>query len=97
MGENGKQPMQADGGGSGKGGDPTGAGADPTGQKAAKSDSESQGGAYPNPHTGKGEPGAGEAPGDFLGHGGQSGMAYHGPGQLGEEAVGRGDEEKGRV
>jgi hypothetical protein len=39
---------------------------------------ESDGGAYPNPHTGK-EPGAG-AGGGFLGHGGQTEQAYHGSG-----------------
>jgi hypothetical protein len=39
---------------------------------------ESGGGAYPNPHSGK-------APdrGGYMGHGGQSDMAYHGTGQLG--------------
>ena len=44
---------------------------------------DSGGGAYPNPHTGKkgGDTG-------FMGHGGQSDMAYHGEGQLGEEATG---------
>ena len=45
---------------------------------------ESGGGAYPNPHSGK------EGGGDtgFMGHGGQSEMAYHGEGQLGEEETG---------
>lgn len=43
---------------------------------------ESQGGAYPNPHTGKDG-------GTF--DGGQSGKAYHGTGQLGEEKVGEND------
>ena len=43
---------------------------------------DSQGGAYPNPHTGKKPKGGG-----FMGHGGQSEMAYHGSGQLGEEVV----------
>jgi hypothetical protein len=44
---------------------------------------ESGGGAYPNPHRGKegGDTG-------FMGHGGQSEMAYHGEGQLGEEETG---------
>jgi hypothetical protein len=36
---------------------------------------ESQGGAYPNPHSGK-EPKGGDT---FLGHGGQTEIAYHGP------------------
>jgi hypothetical protein len=45
---------------------------------------DSGGGPYPNPHTGK--DGADE-PG-FAGHGGQTDMAYHGTGQLGEEKVG---------
>lgn len=43
---------------------------------------ESAGGAYPNPHAGaKGKDG-------FMGHGGQSEMAYHGTGRLGERKVG---------
>jgi hypothetical protein len=37
---------------------------------------ESQGGAYPNPHTGKDPEGGFDT---FLGHGGQSGIAYPGP------------------
>ena len=41
------------------------------------------GGAYPNPHSGK-EGGNG----GYMGHGGQTEMAYHGPGQLGEDKVG---------
>lgn len=43
---------------------------------------ESGGGAYPNPHTGK--EGSGEN--GFLGHGGQTEMAYHGTGQPGPDA-----------
>ena len=44
---------------------------------------ESQGGAYPNPHKGK------EAKKDgFMASGGQSEMAYHGTGQLGERKTG---------
>jgi len=39
---------------------------------------ESNGGAYPNPHTGKGS--KDNVGGGFLGHGGQSGMDYSGPG-----------------
>lgn len=45
---------------------------------------DSGGGAYPNPHTGKN---GGEKDG-FLGRGGQTGMAYHGEGSLGDEEVG---------
>ena len=44
---------------------------------------DSGGGAYPNPHTGKG----GSDSEGFMGHGGQTEMPYHGKGQLGEEAV----------
>jgi hypothetical protein len=46
---------------------------------------ESGGGAYPNPHSGK--DGSDDAPGKLMGHGGQTGMAYHGHGQLGEDDV----------
>ena len=43
---------------------------------------DSAGGAYPNPHSGK------EGSNDgFMGHGGQTGMGYHGKGQLGDETV----------
>ena len=44
---------------------------------------DSGGGAYPNPHTGKEGTNGG-----FMGHGGQTEMAYHGTGQLGEQEVG---------
>ena len=44
---------------------------------------DSGGGAYPNPHSGKKATNGG-----FLGHGGQTEMPYHGPGQLGEEEAG---------
>ena len=47
-------------------------------QPAGKSDSESNGGAYPNPHTGKSR--RDNVGGGFLGHGGQSGMDYSGTG-----------------
>ena len=43
---------------------------------------ESQGGAYPNPHTGHGED-----KGGFLGHGGQSDIDYSGTG-AGDDDVG---------
>jgi hypothetical protein len=49
---------------------------------------ESDGGAYPNPHTGK-EP----AGGGFMGHGGQTEIAYSGTGQGGHDD----DEEVGNV
>lgn len=45
---------------------------------------QSGGGAYPNPHTGK----EGGTKDGFLGHGGQSEMAYHGSGRLGERTTG---------
>lgn len=70
-----KQPMQADGAGAKpKGSDDHG---QAPGEK--RGDGESQGGAYPNPHTGK-------ESGKF--DGGQSGRAYHGTGQLGDEKTG---------
>jgi hypothetical protein len=70
-----KQPMQADGAGT-KPHVP-----DENGEVASRrhSSGESQGGAYPNPHTGK-------KGGHF--DGGQTERAYHGTGQLGEQKVG---------
>jgi hypothetical protein len=44
---------------------------------------DSGGGAYPNPHTGK----EGKR-GGFMDHGGQTDMAYHGTGQLGDRKTG---------
>ncbi|HEU0043357.1 hypothetical protein [Sphingomonas sp.] len=41
---------------------------------------ESAGGAYPNPHTGKKPEGGG-----FMGHGGQTEIAYSGTGQGGQD------------
>jgi len=38
-----------------------------------------EGGAYPNPHTGKTERGEGGKLSGFMGHGGQSEIAYSGP------------------
>ncbi|MFN3945980.1 MAG: hypothetical protein ACK4K7_13735 [Allosphingosinicella sp.] len=46
---------------------------------------QSGGGAYPNPHAGKEDSATG---GGFMGHGGQTGMEYHGTGQLGEKKTG---------
>ncbi len=43
---------------------------------------DSGGGAYPNPHTGK----EGKR-GGFMDRGGQTDMAYHGHGRLGDEEV----------
>jgi len=43
---------------------------------------ESAGGAYPNPHTGKEPSGGG-----FMGHGGQTDIAYHGSGQGGDDGA----------
>jgi hypothetical protein len=65
-----KQPMQASGGGAK--GAPDGVSDVET---HGRSDGESQGGAYPNPHpTGKRR----SSPGDFMGHGGQSHINYEG-------------------
>jgi hypothetical protein len=62
-------PMQADGGGSARTDGP---------QIASRQGGagESGGGAYPNPHTAK--PDTKDGPGAFLGHGGQSEIAYTG-------------------
>jgi hypothetical protein len=70
-----KQPMQADGNEADGGADVRGTDGSPMPNKG----DESQGGAYPNPHTGK-------KPGGF--DGGQSERAYHGGGQLGDEKTG---------
>ena len=45
-----------------------------------KGGGESEGGAYPNPHSGKKPEGGG-----FMGHGGQTEMDYHGGGQGGDD------------
>ena len=58
---------------------------------------ESGGGAYPNPHTGKegsdAKEGSSEGPDTFMGHGGQSDMAYSGKDQL----AGKGGESTGNA
>jgi hypothetical protein len=76
--EKGKTPLQASGAGRPKVRN-DGVSTDDT---HGRQESESQGGAYPNPHRGKEE--AGKS-GDF--HGGQTEAAYHGTGQLGEKDV----------
>ena len=53
-------------------------------QSGVEGGGQSGGGAYPNPHSGKEEGGMS----GFGGHGGQSGMEYHGTGQLGRDKVG---------
>lgn len=70
-----KEPMQADG----EGTTPKESATNGKQDGRAGSSGESQGGAYPNPHTGK-------KGGDF--DGGQSERAYHGTGQLGDEKTG---------
>lgn len=45
---------------------------------------DSGGGAYPNPHSGKDDPGRE----GYMGHGGQTEMPYHGAGRLGEQDTG---------
>ncbi len=52
---------------------------------------ESGGAPYPNPHHGK----EGGSFGTFMGHGGQSDIAYHGSGHLGEKDVDDGDNRNG--
>jgi hypothetical protein len=76
--QNGKTPLQANGDGKTDARN-DGVGTDTT---HGRTQSESQGGAYPNPHTGKEDAGKSEG---F--HGGQSKTAYHGTGQLGEQDV----------
>jgi hypothetical protein len=76
-----KTPLQAAGGGP-NAGKPDGVASPTTHGRAGKS--ESAGGAYPNPHSGKK---SGNDPGSFMGHGGQTEIAYHGTGQLGETDI----------
>ena len=75
-----KKPMPADGSGTGV------SMPDENGELASRRDThmpgglpntgESGGGAYPNPHTGKGE--SADGPDKFGGHGGQTDISYEG-------------------
>jgi hypothetical protein len=78
----GKVPMQADGDGTRM------AMPDENGELASRRSSmgESDGGPYPNPHTGKN--GSKRGPDRFNGHGGQTEQAYYGGQQLGDKVVG---------
>jgi hypothetical protein len=67
-----KKPMQADGRGTKK---PVSSEPEIASRKGGTG--ESGGGAYPNPHTGKGN--VKNGPSSFFGHGGQSHIAYEGP------------------
>ncbi|MBB5984630.1 hypothetical protein [Sphingobium lignivorans] len=78
-----KQPVQANDGRP-HGNAPDGVSSAATQGRGGKG--ESGGGAYPNPHQGKKKDRKAD-PGSFMGHGGQSDMAYHGTGQLGETDV----------
>ena len=53
-------------------------------ETGARGAGQSGGGAYPNPHSGKEDC----ASDGYEGHGGQTGMEYHGTGQLGEKEIG---------
>ncbi|WP_375428625.1 hypothetical protein [uncultured Sphingomonas sp.] len=72
-----KQPNQAMPSNDDKKGAPDGVSTAPSGKDAA---GESGGGGYPNPQTGKKPEGGG-----FMGHGGQTKIAYHGTGQGGTD------------
>ncbi|WP_175578848.1 hypothetical protein [Croceibacterium ferulae] len=98
MADDQKFPTQASGGGSDKG-KPDGVSASPSNNpdvdvQGRTSGGESDGGAYPNPHTGR-EP----TQGGFMGHGGQTNIGYHGSGQTGSggpeapNSTTRGDDE----
>lgn len=78
------QAMQADGADT-KATPPDGSG-DRAAPRTANRKGESQGGAYPNPHTGK--DGSPDGPDSFMGHGGQTEIDYHGSGQLGDDRTG---------
>jgi hypothetical protein len=79
-----KFPTQVAGGGPDKG-KPDGVSASPAAAEGVDvqgrtSGGDGEGGAYPNPHTGR-EP----TQGGFMGHGGQTEIGYHGGGQAGDE------------
>ena len=78
----GKLPMQADGGGTHM------TMPDENGELASRRSrmGESDGGPYPNPHTGK--EGSKHGPDSFNGHGGQSEQGYYGGQQLGDKVLG---------
>jgi len=85
----GRHAMQADG----RGGQAThGDGVSQARVNGRGDPGESGGGPYPNPHSGK-KPDS--SPGDFLGHGGQTEIGYHGGGQLGGKPAD--PDHKGRV
>lgn len=75
-----KQPMQAVSTGAAGTPDGTNDRPDKSGGADAPGAGESGGGAYPNPHTGKKPTGGG-----FMGHGGQTEIAYSGTGQGGDD------------
>ena len=85
---NGRSDTQGNAGSQGRAGDLSRGDPD---QKAAFNGSsgggQDGGGAYPNPHSDK----EGGGKDGYMGHGGQTDMAYHGSGQLGEQAVGGGN------
>lgn len=80
-----KQPVQADGQNSDR---RRSDGVSDTDTHGKKGGGESSGGNYPNPHRGKE---AEAKPESFTGHGGQTEIGYHGPGQLGDQDVGDGE------
>ncbi len=83
-----KQPMQADGAGTDAGRDnPDGNGELASRRGGLSQTGESGGGAYPNPHSGK--EGSADGPDKFMGHGGQSNIAYRGAGEHGEDGGGK--------
>ncbi len=79
------QAVQANPGGSDPAVAPDGVSSVADGRKGG---GESGGGAYPNPRRGKTSQ---NDPGDFMGHGGQSEIGFHGTGQLGDQDVPRQD------
>ncbi|RST30939.1 hypothetical protein HMF7854_08905 [Sphingomonas ginkgonis] len=86
MSQDQKQPMQADGSQSDIQSD------EDMGGLASRREGgggESEGGAYPNPHSG--DEGDKDGSDKFFGHGGQSDQAYYGKDQLGEDKLGKTD------